>query len=250
MLTQRINLYYDQLTDTDKHVIKVLSTPHYITPKLTIKEVAKKANVSTTSVHRALKKLHYASFAELKYETLNRDIAQKEITSYTSIVDVITQTINIFEQKDHQELFQKLHEAQTIYGYGTGTEQLDALKTFSNHFMYYERPLTLLPTQTDLEIKAKKMTANDLLIIVSLNGGIIDYQDTLQSLKLRNVSVLSITQNIKNDLASFADYRLYFENDFHHGLISLHFPALTLNVLLDALIYHYLNYKNIHPNLY
>lgn len=239
----RINLYYQDLTDSDKKVISQLQKL-YNSESLTVQRIADAAHVSTTTVHRTIHKLGYRAFTHFKHDRTHFVPSTDLNTSLReSILKVSEKTLENFYELDNTLLYKKLCKATKIYTFGTGNEQLLALQNFAHHFMYYGNPITQLASISDLDIYSRKMQSSDLVIICSLNGNTTNYDHVLQTLKIKQIPILSVTRNSTNELAGNADYNLYFIPDFHSEATTLHWPAVTLNLLLDTLIHEFFKFK-------
>lgn len=236
-LEDRINASYNQLTQTDKEIFHCIMEFDFNRSFPTVQEIANKAHVSTTSVHRAIKKVGYKAFTHFKYEMKNQTISHKTYQNYdTSMTHAIETTLSGYSSNDHSILYEKLSKARNIYIYGTGNEQQSALQTFSNHFIYYGKPLINIQTLTDLDIYSRKMNRGDILIICSLNGNTDNYQHILNTIEMKKTFTVSITASGSNALSQFSNHNLYFYPDFHTSVTNLHWPSITLRVLLDKLI--------------
>lgn len=239
-LEDRINANYKALTSTDKDIFKVILSMNFNTQSPTVQDVADNAHVSTASVHRAIKKVGYKAYTHFKYEMSKAPSLRAIHNTYGDfMIDFINQTITDYDKSDHLELYEKLNSARNIYVYGTGNEQQSALQTFSNHFIYYGKPLITIQTLTDLDIYSRKMTKDDVVFICSLKGMTESYHHILHTLEMKRTYLVSITSDSLNQLSQVSNHSLYFHSDFHHSTTNLHWPSITLRVLLDKLIYEY-----------
>lgn len=247
-LEERINANYEILTPTDKDILKLLLSLDPSKPVPTVKDIAKKAHVSTTSVHRAIQKVGYKAYTQFKYSLSSFNTSNKYNVNYNEYIESsIATTLRYFSAADHQKLFMAFHNSRNIYLFGTGNEQQTALQTFANHFSYYGRPPIFIHTLTDLEIYSRKMTDKDVIIICSLNGATDNYNHVITTLKMKNTFIVSITLDTSNQLSQNSNHSLYFSSDFHDSNTKLHWPSITLRVLLDSIIYHYFDFT-AHQN--
>lgn len=242
-LEDRINASYNQLTQTDKDILHIIMSFDFSKEFPTVQDIANKAHVSTTSVHRAIKKIGYRAYTHFKYDMNEPSVNLESKKSYdTSIIQSIENTLAKYASNDHSVLYDKLYNARNIYIYGTGNEQQSALQTFSNHFIYYGKPLINIQTLTDLDIYSRKMNESDILIICSLNGNTENYQHILNTIDMKKTYTVSITSSNTNSLSQFSKHNLYFYSDFHDSITNLHWPSITLRVLIDKLINSYFQY--------
>ena len=240
----RINQHYHQLNDTDLHIIKqiLIQKPTWSTS--TLQSLSKITDSSTAAIIRMLQKLGYSGFSEFKFQMQESTKQKKDNPRPHNYADYILQSIqhtldHVDTQKLH-EVFEAMQKAKNIYAYGTGWKQSEALQAFSNDLMYYDRPMTILHTTSDINIAYLKMQDGDVFFLASLSGNTEGLEEIVRFLRLKGVIVISITSEGQNKLASLSDYRFYFADDSYFGLESLHWPALTLKALLDYMIHAYI----------
>lgn len=245
---ERINKYYHDLNGTDKYILKQITMNKPNWEEMTQQKLAEICNASTASIHRMLKRLHFTGFSEFKFFMINSpvtDVWEKNEESYHDfLVNSIDKTLKMNPKEKFDCFTNYINNAPNIYGYGTGKEQHDSLDTFSNHLMYYDRPIILLNSTTDINLLSLKMEPNDVFIITSLSGNTPMIDEILEILKLKGVIIVSMTNNTRNSIASIADLSFYYEDDTYLGLNSLHWTALTLRVLLDQILHHYITAKD------
>ncbi len=242
-LEERINANYDILTPTDRQIFKILLSLDPSQPVPTVQDVSKRAHVSTTSVHRAIQKLGYKAYTQFKYSIFPQTKKTLVKTNYKdNLTHSIDETLNYFFETDHSDFYSSLHQARNIYLFGTGNEQQSSLQTFSNHFSYYGISPIFINTLTDLDIYSRKMSGNDVIIFCSLNGSIDNYQQVIKTLKMKNTYIVSITLDVTNPLSQISNHSFYFSSDFHSSTTNLHWPSITLRLLLDAIVYHYFEF--------
>lgn len=242
----RINDKYHTLNDTDKYIIKrfIIIKPDW--EVMTQQKLADLCNVSTASIHRMLKKLEFSGFSEFKFYMIQAKSTKFEGNNSENyndfIINVIKNTLELNSKSVFDDVYENLRKAKTVYGFGTGTEQKQALNDFSNNLMYYDRPIVLLDTMTDINLMGLKMGIGDVVFIVSLSGNTPEVAEVIKLLTLKGIVFISITNNTNNAIAAASNINLYYSDDSFHGLTSLHWPAITLKVLIDQLLHGYLEY--------
>lgn len=242
----RINTYYHSLNGTDKHIIKqiIINKPQW--EEMTQQRLADLCNASTASIHRMLKRLNFSGFSEFKFYMIKRPTVDNWSENTESYRDFIVKTIDTTLEMNAEDVFLRVYDmienAPELYGFGTGTEQRESLQSFSNHLMYYHTPLIMLDTVTDINLMSLRMKRGDVLFIASLSGNTPMFDEMMSILKLKGVSVISLTNNTKNAISAASDLNLYFQDDSFNGLKSLHWPAITLRILLDQLLHGYISY--------
>lgn len=243
-LQDRINKYYHDLNGTDKYILKQVALTKPVWEDLTQQRLADLCNASTASIHRMLKRLHFSGFSEFKFFMMNTPPVEEWQETEESYRDFLVNSIDTTLEMNPESTFKELNalfkDANRLYGYGTGTEQREALQSFSNHLMYYHRPITMLNTITDINLMSLRMQPGDVIIITSLSGNTPVIDEIIGILKLKGVVIVSLTNNTRNAIASNSDISFYFHDDTYHGLRSLHWTALTLRVLLDQILHSYI----------
>lgn len=242
----RINSKYHILNDTDKYIIKrfIILKPEW--EDMTQQKLADLCNASTASIHRMLKKLDFSGFSEFKFymiQTNSPKYSVNEGASYEDyIIEVIKNTLDLNSDTVFEDVYDSFKSAKSIYGFGTGTEQKQALHDFSNNLMYYDRPVIMLDSMTDINLMGLRMGVGDVVIVVSLSGNTPEVAEVIKLLRLKGIVFISITNNTNNAIAAASNINLYYADDSFHGLTSLHWPAITLKVLIDQLLHGYLKY--------
>lgn len=239
----RINKFYHELNGTDKHIIKQIIVTKPVWDEMTQQKLADLCNASTASIHRMLKRLSFTGFSEFKFFMINApitDLWKESDESYRDfLIGSIDKSLELNSSETLNAVYDVIAGASSVYGYGTGTEQFEALNSFSNHLMYYDRSIIMLNTITDINLMSLKMNVGDVFVIASLSGNTPMLDEMVEILKLKGITIVSITNNTKNAIASSSDLNLYFQDDAYHGIHALHWPAITMRVLFDYMVYGY-----------
>lgn len=241
----RMNNNYDELNQNDKDILSYILSNKNEVSDMTITSLANLTLTSKSTIMRLAKKLEYSGYSELKYD-LQYQIPKNNIEerqSFTSLQEIdIEQTRKLFDQMNIMPLLKKLYSANRIFCYGTGWGQMDVLSDFSRSMVNHGKFPILLSHTTELGTASKSMDENDIVIIVSLSGEIKEAKNAMESLILRHVPILSITDLRNNKFASIADYNLYFQtNSIEHSgeeITSL----IPLYIITDLIFRSYTDY--------
>ena len=97
-----------------------------------------------------------------------------------------------------------------------------------------------IPAVGELRLIKQHMRKDDLLIIASLSGCIDRFRDVFQAINIIGTTVVSITNLDNNELASFTDYSLYFQNSIMLDDLNVSSSTfVTLHLVLHLLIEGY-----------
>lgn len=243
----RINEYFTKLNDTDRHIIKQILLINPDWQNTTLQDLSDLTNASTASIHRMLNKLMYSGFSEFKFFMINSaDQLQqkKKPKNYKQhILQSVENTLLNVNEDTLNQIFDCFQKAGRVYGFGTGTEQAEALRTFAGHMLYYDQPIIVLDSISDINVTSLRMKENDILIITSLSGNTEGVEDLIRILRLKGIKIVSITTQGSNSIAAASNYNLYFEDDSYYGINSLHWPALSLKVLLDYVLHRFIEHN-------
>lgn len=243
-----INKNYNELNENDLHVLQYILHNTEACKKMTIVELAEETLTSKSSILRLTKKLGFSGFSEFKYELKNSTEEGFNSDSSFSILQRkdLDYTQKLFSQNHLQPILEKLHTADTIYCYGTGWGQREALSYFVRSLVPLNKFPILLGSLKEWERTAQSAaTKHDLVIIVSLTGDISEAEKVMRYLSVKNVPTLSITHLSNNQLASLATFNLYFqttpviEQNKDHDLWSL----LPMYQVVDLLFRKYVDYR-------
>ena len=241
-----INENHDKLNKIDLHILSYIRNNLEYCTNANLADIAKGCNASAATVLRTAKKLGFSGFSEFKY-FLKSDVANKE-NSQVDTVDMmktdVAQTIKMFSQNVLiNEIYSILDKAEHIYAYGTGLGQRLMLQEFSRCMLNLNKHVILIPASGEFKIISKHIKKNDLVIIASLSGNVDKYRDSIVTLGLTDVPVISITNVSNNELSSIAKYNLYFQNSFKNTDLNINRSSyLTLHLALHLLYDGFVEY--------
>ena len=153
--------------------------------------------------------------------------------------------IGSMKEKDCTDIFRKFDQAKNIYVYGIGMIQSSIKKELKRTFMMSGRLIYDLSGYEEAERLLSIVTEDDLFIIISVSGENEFINNFTKNLKIRGVSVLSITKLRENTLAHMTDYALYVtETVFSQPFSHIEYDSLTSYfILIEILFLKYMEYK-------
>lgn len=242
-----MNKHYNKLSENDLDILAYISKNKTAVKNMTIIELARLTLTSKSTILRLTKKLGFSGYSEFKYYL--RDEKNKQMVDLNKISFSALQnkdedaTKKMFHQTDIQPILSALHESDRIFCYGTGWGQLDALSDFRRSLVVLNKFPVVLNSLKELEIAANQsITKNDLVIILSLSGDIIEAENVMNILLLKQIAILSITNLRNNHIASKATFNLYFQTTpviLNGEEVYSFFPVYTV---MDSLYRAYVDY--------
>jgi len=244
-IENRANDNFKTLNENDREVLSYILENKNKVPNMTIKNLAEKTLTSKSSIMRFTKKLGYSGYSELKYELQNEKTnnLNGDKDTFSSFQNIeIENTKKLFNQMDILPLLKKIHEADRVFCYGTGWGQRDVISNFQRSMIALDKYLISINSPTELEMAVEQMTKNDLVIIVSISGDIKGSKGAIDSLILKDIPMLSITDLNNNEYATIAKYNLYCQiNSVIYNDREIN-SLLTLYVVTDLLFREYTEY--------
>ena len=142
---------------------------------------------------------------------------------------------------------QVIHEADTIYLFGTGNEQKAIGEEFKRIFLMFGKCCIDLFDYGEVEYASRNFKAKDLFIAVSLSGESQSGIDVLRFVQCRDIRTLSITRWTNNTMARMCRYNLYAGTKMIGGGEGVKQGAgyemvAAFYILLDILSVNYLEY--------
>lgn len=245
MLHELINKYAEFLTDNDYHILSYVEKEPERVANMTIMEFSQQCNMSKSSILRMTKKLGFSGYSEFKYY-LKESSAKNDSSGnvFELSENDIKRTVQLFDNQDKQPIYSLIDEAETIYAYGTGWGQQNALQELSRYLLSMDKRVYLIPSLRELQVASKNMSSDDLVIIASLSGDLDEVSSDLKKISHQGVPTLSITSFKNNHLAELSTYQLYFQStDFGFAYNVAHKSFIGLHAIVDLLVRGYLDYK-------
>ncbi|HIY93468.1 MurR/RpiR family transcriptional regulator [Companilactobacillus sp. HBUAS56275] len=258
----------------------VLDSPEEV-QRMTIENLAQRANVSTTTVIRFYKTLNQSSFSEfrvqlamviadskiskkkiddVKFKDLEKDDGVKGIAKklVDNTVAAYQETIDRLSSVLVDDVCKVLHKANEIFAYGVGLSSIACMNMMQKwnsigvRINYTADINTLLTTLST----AKK---NTVLFLISNSGESSELLYVAKFAKERGLTLISLTEPSNNTLCKMSDYQLQTALSFESEYRIAESTALSAQTLIiNVLFYRYVNkfeddytefLKNIHGSL-
>lgn len=212
-LEELMNKHYKKLNENDFHILKYILNHQDTCYKLGINELAKKCNVSRTSILRLSQKLDFSGYSEfrvfLKWEAEKRAEERDECRSFEGLMRDMEASMKYLKNTDMRKMCKLIDEADRIFVYGSGTAQTSCACELQRMFIPRHRYLMVIKDQIEFEMMMSDFTDQDLIIIISLSGETPSLIPQAQTLSAKGIPFISLT-NLKNNLlAQLTPYNLY-----------------------------------------
>ena len=245
-IEELINNNYNKLNENDIYILKYILQNKTECFNLGITELARRCNVSKTTILRCIKKLGFEGYSEfriyLKWKENDLDKTNNNIVEKL-IID-INQTINYLKDRDFTEICKLIYNAENIFVYGTGAPQRVVAQALKQTFFAANKYLYMIEGEREFEGLIDKITKNDIVIIISLSGNTTSLESYTNKLSLKGVEFISITKLINNKLSTKTQYNLYATTSEFLLKSGSEYEAFTIfYILIEVLFRHYINYE-------
>lgn len=175
-----------------------------------IRELAKEAHVSTTTILRFCKKLDCEGFTEfkLKFKMYLEESNRRELTDNTSmIIDFLKKSQSEEYNYKLNTVCNEINKAENIIFMGIGFSGIlskYAARYFSvigKRSIYIDDPFYPLPVDT---------SENYICIAISVSGETSEVIDNINKLKQKGSKIISITNNENSTLAKISDLNISY----------------------------------------
>lgn len=204
----------NKLSDVEIYIWSYLEKNKLDVVKQTIYEVADKIHVSPSSIIRTLKKKNYSGFSEYKsslkyrpaYEKMVYGLSEKANNIINEGIEELTQTIALLDGKMLESLFLNIHQANSIVILSRGLSVRIA-DSLARELQYLGLSVVSLFLEM-MEDYVKRLPQDTLVIAISLSGETELILNTVKKARYGHKKILSITGNVKSELAFLSDYTL------------------------------------------
>mgnify|MGYP000910983062 CR=1 FL=1 len=242
-----VNKYYENLNENDLYIWNYIRENKKECENISIDNLAKKCNVSRTTILRFTKKLSLSGFSEFKsYLKLDNQNAITDTDYVDKVCSAYSYVINSIRKKDCTEIFQIIDEADNVFVYGDGMVQSSIKKELKRNFLLANKLIYDIEPGEEAETIMAMASPKDVFIIISISGEneyVINY---LKRAKLKNIKTISITKSDFNTLSQLSDYNLYiYDLSFPYPLTNAKYESLTSYfILIEIFFLKYIEYKN------
>lgn len=244
-IDELVNQNYNRFSESDRAVWEYLSANRCACENIAIEKMAKKCCVSRSAVMRFAQKLGFTGFAEFK---LYLKMEQQKVAAHSELKHICALYQNVMNstcEKDCDDLFQALDESKQIYIFGEGMVQSSIKKEFKRIFMSAGHMIYDAPSGQELHNLIPLTGRQDFCILISVSGENEKMVEAARKLRVRGVTLASITKNQENTLARLCDFRLYVDesNLFETPMHWQYESTTSYFILIDILFLKYLEYR-------
>ena len=241
-----VNANQHRFSETEREILAFMLENEEFVAESTINSLAHKTYTSTSSIIRLTKKLNFSGFAELKYfikSSLNRSEPFNPRFIESGRED-IQRTYDYLEHMELSGLLKRIHEARTVYCFGTGYAQRNAVQEFTKSMQVCGKFCQVIPARNEFESAMNNMTQDDVVIIVSFSGQTENMREHIKMLALRRIPMIAVTAIGVNYMSSHAEYSLHYQTT--PTQISTqrkpYYSFVALSVLLDYIVRRYIEF--------
>ena len=242
-----INEHYDKLNHNDKHIWNFIQKNKKQCSSLTINELAQKCNVSRTTVLRFAQKLSLKGYSELKIY-LQWDVEECDDRNYDfidTVVNDFTKVIRDLKEKDFTQICKMICNAKKVFLYGTGAVQNAVAREIKRVFLSVGKYFYIIEGQEETDILLNSISADDIMIIISLRGESEKVIDFAKKLNVHDVPIISITKLKCNELARLSNQNLYIStSEINIGTGVPYEPTTSFFILTEILFANYMKYTS------
>lgn len=184
-------------------------------PNLSIVQLSEKANVSTATIVRAMKKRGYSGYTNFRQSVIQesndlsqfpnfREMNQKIKEVVLKNQNEVLKTIQQINVGDIEDAIQKMNSAHKIYIFAQGFSEMTAqemqikLQLMNKTVEFHSDPNIIIQI-------SKKIKSQDLIIYVSLNGETESLLQSGQTVTKHGVSTITITTNTQGSLMEYSE---------------------------------------------
>ncbi|AHB36518.1 MurR/RpiR family transcriptional regulator [Spiroplasma apis] len=230
----------------------------FITEK--INDIAKKANVSTSTITRLSKKLGYQSLKDFQLEISNKHNFAKQNydfideTNTNAIINnlklyhsySLNETFDDLDSKEIDKLVAKMKVANKILLYGVGTSYM-ACRELANNLEKIGMDIILNTNYHQQLLHFAKLDQNSMVLLISKSGMSKEIQFLIQKSKENNIQCGLITSSLSFKNVDKVDYLLNFKTYEDNQKLTSISCKLSQLVVVD-LIFMELFKTNIEQN--
>ena len=178
---------------------------------MSIHDLARECNVSSTTVVRFAKKLSLEGFGDLKaiLKLAEERVSRAEPNVLQAMTAFYQHSCREITKRNFDGASRLMCRARRVFAYASGYVQSNVVQELKRIFFYDNVMIYEVKGKDEFHSLVRQMTADDLVIIVSLSGETPLAVEFAQQLQLKEVPLISITQLRDNTLASLSTENLY-----------------------------------------
>lgn len=210
-LEEIVNNHLTALNETDMVVWRYIVQHREAAKKISIHELARVCNVSSTTIVRFAQKLGFDGFGELK-AVMKMEESAPAVYNEDVLRDLkmfYVQTADKVFARNFDSASRLVHEANRVFIFATGYVQSNVVQELKRLFFYDHVLIYEVSGKEEFRSICRSLTKDDLFIFVSLSGETPIVLEFARHLGLLEIPFISITKLHDNTLASLSTVNLY-----------------------------------------
>lgn len=232
---------YDNLTLSEKKVLKYLNDNIADIPYLNINELVAKTYVSKTVIINLSQKLGFSGFKELKFQINNYILSKNKTEKVTpasykkQLEKNINKSFTLINEDQINDCANILHKSRNIFIVARGTSK--AVGYYLEHLLFALGLHCFFINDYNLSDSFTRLVSkDDTVIFISLSGGTKKIIETAKIVQLKGANIISMTAFNTNELTSYTDNTLFCFADSYDTKRDDTKSRIGFFILVDLLI--------------
>lgn len=238
---------YDCMSENDRRIWKYVCRHREECRTMSLHELADACEVSHVTVSRFLRLIGLDGYSEfktlLKWSSLSQPVFDQHSVEQNSFN--LSRTINLIQQMDCTELFDRMTRANRLYAYGSGSVQKASAKVLRDYLILTECLLNVIEGKEECKMAMRQMQPGDVVFLFSLSGENPVMNDYARELRDRGMVLVAICQDGANHLSKLCPFHLpFFTKEFEIGRHGLSYDSSAgMFVIAEMLVLKYAAYQ-------
>lgn len=232
---------YDDLTVSEKKVLKFIIDHMEQIPYMNINQLAEESFVSKTVIINLCQKLGFSGFKELKF-SINSSLKQKIASAQSANMSVLSnlqksiqKTFSLIVDEDIDQAVDSLLAAKNIFIMARGTSK--PVGYYLEHLLFSLGLHCFFIDDYNLsESFTRLVTKDDVVILFSLSGQTKKILETARMVHLKEAQIISVTSFQSNQLNEYANLNLYCHTENFDTKRDDSISRIGFFILIDLLI--------------
>lgn len=232
---------YDNLTISEKKVLKYLNDNIADIPYLNINDLVAKTYVSKTVIINLSQKLGFSGFKELKFQINNYILSKNKTEKVTpasykkQLEKNINKSFTLINEDQINDCANILHKSRNIFIVARGTSK--AVGYYLEHLLFALGLHCFFINDYNLSDSFTRLVSkDDTVIFISLSGGTKKIIETAKIVQLKGANIISMTAFNTNELTSYTHNTLFCFADSYDTKRDDTKSRIGFFILVDLLI--------------
>lgn len=201
------------ISSSEKYLLRYIDSHLENIPDLSIVKLSEAANVSTATIVRTMKKIGFNGYTAFKYylrtqeknnpKFNNMDQIDKKIReAILKNEQEVVRTIQMLDSGTIEDAIQSIHSAKRVMIFARGFSELIA-KEMVVKFQLLGKYSELHDDPNIIRTISKRLSLNDIVIFISLNGETEELVDAAKNCVDNHVRTITITANASGTLLEY-----------------------------------------------